>query len=197
MKRTGLLILLIMFILGLSTQAFALLKFEGIYSVYAKNQGVGAGVEIPLIPLFPITLYASKLNDKNITLPNVTYKGDSFNGEVKFQSIAGELQIKTPIDLFGVKLGATVMADLLSGKNVSGKMVTLPGNIYAGIFGQYGQSLLPFLDWYLQAGLLNKIVNGEKAINDEIHKSSPGTSVNLKDIDQSGLYARAGLSLGF
>lgn len=197
MKKLALLLLTFTLLLGLSSQSFALLKIEGIYSIYAKNQGIGAGIEIPLIPFFPVTIYASKLNDKNINISSVTYKGDSFNGDVKFQTISGELQIKTPIDLFGIKIGATVMADLLAGESTAGKMIALPGNVYAGLLGQYTGKLIPFVDWYLQAGFLNKIVDGEKAINDEIHKTTPLSSVSLKDIDETGLYYRAGISLGF
>ena len=81
---------------------------------------------------------------------------------------------------------------LTAQQSVGGSFVALPGNVYAGIFGNYKQDLLPFISAFAQLGYLIKVVNGEKVINDAI---TPAV-VDLSAIDKSGLCWKVGVSIG-
>ncbi|HAR64289.1 MAG: hypothetical protein DKM50_02230 [Candidatus Margulisiibacteriota bacterium] len=192
MKKVRILLVLLM-VFGLSAPSFALFKIGAAYTGYSQGQGMSASLEFPLIPLLPTTFYITQMNKQNVDLPPVTYGGKSFAGSVEFTSLVGELQIKTPLSFMGVSFGVNGLFDVIAGKDGSGEMVALPGNGYAGMFGEYTKDLLPFISGYAQLGYLVKVLDGEKTINDKIEP----VEVNLKDIDKSGLFYRAGLTIGF
>jgi hypothetical protein len=189
-------LILVGLIFSLTSFSFSLSKAEGVYTVFAKQSGLGAGVNFPLIPLIDTTLYFHSLGETSVDGTATYTNGSStysLSGQTKVNSSAIEFQAKFPLSIMGVSIGGTLLLDIMNAK-VSGtnQEFVLPGSLYAGVFGQYNQGLLPFVSVFGQAGLLVKVLDGEA----EINKNLSGGSLNLSNINRSGLYFRAGVSVG-
>jgi hypothetical protein len=173
-----------------SAPGFSLLKVDGAMTGFAKGpMAVGVGLEFPLIPFFPTTLYYHSIGEQKINFEASVYK--ELTGEVKVKAYALELAIEFPLGFAGVNVGGTVLGDFFTGE-AGGKDAILPGSIYSGLFGRYRKALLPFVDLYATLGFLAKTVDGEKEIN-----KKTGVNIDMGDVDKSGLYYRAGLTIGF
>ncbi len=193
MKKVWGLMTVMLVVGSMWTPSFSLFQVQGVYSSYAKGSSVGAGIELPIIPFIPTTLYLSQFSDTNITCA-FTYLSKTFSGTIPFKSFAADFQFKLPLpDVAGFTFGADVMVDLLTGR-VSGSDVAMPGNVYAGLFAQYNQNLLPLVSAFGQLGYLAKVVDTQTAIKND--SSFTGT-IDLSAIDRSGLFWRAGVAIGF
>lgn len=175
--------------------SFALLRVEGYYTGYANGSGPGVGVSFPLLPFLDTTIVYSDLGENKISLGSFTYDNKTFAApKIKVKQTVLELQVKVPLELMGVSVGGSLFMDILSAKEpVSGDSITLPGNLYLGLIGQYRHNILPLFSVITQLGYNIKVVDTEKIINDD----TSGNDVDLSDIDKSGFNYRLGLSLGF
>ncbi|MDD5456649.1 MAG: hypothetical protein PHV30_06405 [Candidatus Margulisbacteria bacterium] len=178
----------------LAAPSFSLLQVQGVYTGFAKGTGVGLGLDFPLIPFFPTSLLISQLGDTDINVSSgFSYGGQTWSaGTFKFSSLPIELQVKFPFGLMGVNWGVNVMADLLTGK-VAGNNVSFPGGVYGGVFGEYKQDILPLISGFAQLGYLIKLVDAQKAIDDQVGAGK----IDLSGVDRSGLFYRFGVSIGF
>ncbi|MEI7943166.1 MAG: hypothetical protein WCH76_08430, partial [Candidatus Riflemargulisbacteria bacterium] len=189
MKKFRVLLLLVTVLL-MTSMSFSLLKVEGTYSVFAKQGGVGIGIGLPLVPLLDTTVYIHMLGDANVTA-SANYSGETFSGTTKMSATAVEVQAKLPISIMDFNVGGTVLVDILTGKeSIGGKSVALPGSVYGGLFVHYQKSLMPLVSYYGQMGMLFKVIDGEKALNDKVTTGE----FDMSNIDRSGMYFRAGLS---
>lgn len=184
---------LLVTVLLMTSMSFSLLKVEGTYSVFAKQAGLGFGVSLPLIPLIDTTMYIHMLGNADVLVSGLgTFGGVTFTGATKMAATALEVQAKLPISIMDFNVGATVLIDFLTGDNGT-QTVAMPGSIYSGLFVNYQQGLMPLVSYYGQAGMLFKVFDGEKAVNDQIIGAA---TFDFGNINRSGLYFRAGLSVG-
>ncbi len=190
MKRLSTYFVLVSTIILLATPAMALLKVEGNYSIFAKGTGMGIGLEMPLLP---VSICISKLSEANVALSG-TIGGKTFTGATKANAWGIEASIKFPLDLMGVSIGGLAYADLATGKAPDGTDVALPGNAYVGPFARYSIDVVPLVTVYGQMAFLIKVLDGQKAIQDQLTGS--GTSVDISDMNRSGLLLRFGVSAG-
>ena len=87
-------------IISISIPSFSLLKVEGVYTGYAKGSGVGFGVDFPLIPFIPTSIFITGLGEDIINLPGLKVGDTTFSaGNVKFKTLAIEFQTKFPLDM--------------------------------------------------------------------------------------------------
>jgi len=184
-------LLIIGVVAGLMTTSFGLLKVEGIYTNFAKGSGIGFGADFPFIPFVPTKVFISTLGEKNIVLPSLDIAGTSLSaGSVKFKPMVIEFMAKFPIDLAGVSVGGSLILDWWS---IEGSQnISTIGNRYAGVLGAYKQNVMPLVEVFGQAGYLIKVFDAEKAIED----NNSGLNIDLSEVDQSGLFLRAGVSIG-
>jgi hypothetical protein len=180
-------------LISMMASSFSLFKVGGTYTGFAKGSGVGAMIDLPIIPFIPTVLSVTSVGDVDV-VANLTYGGQSFTGTKKFSSLALDFQAKLPfVNIAGVDVGADLLFDLLTGKADNGTSVALPGGVYAGIFGQMNQNLLPLVDGFMQLGYLVKIVDAQKALADGA--TGVGT-LDMSAADRSGLFYRIGVSIG-
>ncbi len=185
---------LLVTVLLMTSMSFSLLKVEGTYSVFAKQAGLGFGVSLPLIPMVDTTLYAHFLGEANIS-GTAAFDVFSFAGTTKVNSTAIELQAKLPVSIMEFNVGGTLLLDIMNGNEPnSGKDFFFVSGIYAGIFGNYQKPLFPLVDMFGQVGFLFKVVDGAKLVNDQV--SGGAGTIDFGNINRSGLYFRAGLSVG-
>ena len=178
----------------LAAPSFSLLQVQGVYTGFAKGTGMGLGIDFPLIPFFPTSILISQLGDTNINVSSgFSFGGQTWSaGTYQFSSMPIEAQIKFPFGIMGFNWGADLMIDLLTGK-VAGNSVSFPGGIYGGFFGEYKQDVLPLISLFAQLGYLVKLVDAQKAIDDQVGAGK----IDLSGVDRSGLFYRAGVSIGF
>ncbi len=184
-------VILLVAVLLMTTMSFSLLKVDGTYSVFAKQGGLGMGITFPVLPIVDTMIYIHMLGDADVTATG-NIGGINFSGVAKMTATAIEMQAKLPMSFMDWNFGGTLLYDILSG-STAGQSTYLPGSLYAGLFGQYQQPITPLIAWYGQIGMLFKVLDGQKLINDQV---SSGGSFDLSNIDRSGLYFRAGLSVG-
>ena len=187
-------VLLAVMMVGVFTlPSFSLLKIDGVYTQFANASGVGAGLDLPLIPFIPTSIFVSQLADTNITLGSFTIGGTSFSaGSIAFKQYMAELQLQFPIGLLGVDVGACIAGNLATADDGVGHTGAVPGNVYGGVYGKYSIDVLPLIKAYGQVGYLVKVVDGQRAFNEQA-----SVNFDLSKLDQSGLYYRAGVSVGF
>ncbi|MDD4526896.1 MAG: hypothetical protein PHF25_02530 [Candidatus Margulisbacteria bacterium] len=191
MKRLRSVVLLVTVLL-MTTMSFSLLRVEGTYSAFAKQSGLGLGVSFPLIPLVDTTLYVHMLGDADIS-GTADFDGFTFSGTTEVSSTALEMQAKLPLSLMDVNFGATFLMDFMNGKEpTSQKDFIFISGMYAGVFGYYQKPVSPLISLFGQMGLLVKVVDGAKIINDQ----ATGAGINLGNLDRSGFYFRAGIAIG-
>ncbi len=190
MKKIKVIVLLVA-VFCMTSLSFPLLRVEGTYSAFAKQAGFGLGVNFPLIPLIDTTLYAHFLGDANIS-GGATFEGFSFSGTTKVNSTAVELQAKLPFSIMDFNVGGTLLLDLMNGSN-SGKDFIFISGVYAGFYGHYQKPVFPLVNVFGQVGMLFKVVDGAKLINDQ---ASGGGTMDFSNVDRSGLYFRAGVAIG-
>jgi hypothetical protein len=184
---------LLVTVLLMTSMSFSLLKVEGTYSVFAKQAGLGFGVSLPVLPLVDTTFYIHMLGNADVTLTGIgNIGGATFSsGTAKMAATAFELQAKLPFSIMDCNVGATILADFLTGDNGS-QTVAMPGSIYGGLFVQYQKSLMPLVAYYGQVGMLFKLLDGEA----EVNKQASPAIFDMSNINRTGLYFRAGLSVG-
>ncbi len=177
-------------VLLMTSMSFSLLRVEGTYSAFAKQGGLGLGLNFPLIPLVDTTFYLHMLGDADVTGTG-TIGGVSFSGTAKMKATAFEMQAKLPFSIMDCNVGGTLLVDLLTGDNGT-QTVALPGSIYGGAFIHYQKELIPLVSYFGQAGMLFKLVDGQT----EVNKQVIGGSFDMSNVNRNGLYFRAGLAVG-
>lgn len=195
MKKSLNLSLVFVLFLGLFSGSFSVFHINGAYTAYSNNcGGLGVAVESPIsIPFFPLYVYYTLPYEKETKI-SFTQDGNPF-ASPKANVTTLEAQLGFPfIDIFGWSVGASGVVDILSLKDISGAAKPFPGFAYAGGYAQYKQSIVPmFMDWYAQVGYLVKVADAQE----EIKKLVTGLTGDISSIDKSGLYLRAGVSIGF
>lgn len=180
-------------LISMMVSSFSLFKIGGTYTGFGKGAGVGASIDLPIIPFIPTVLNVTQIGDADV-VANLTYAGKAFTGTKKFSSLALDFQLKLPfVNIAGVDVGVDILADMLTGKANDGTAVSLPGGVYAGVFGQFSQNLLPLIDGFAQLGYLVKVVDAQKALSDAA--TGVGT-LDMSASDRSGLFYRFGVSIG-
>lgn len=187
-------VVLLVTIFCMTSLSFSLLRVEGTYSAFAKQSGLGLGINFPLIPLIDTTLYVHFLGDANIS-GKAAFEGYSFSGTTKVNSTAFELQAKFPFSIMDFNVGGSLLLDFINGKEpFSGKDFIFLSGAYAGLFGHYQKTVFPLVNLFGQVGFLLKVVDGSKLINDQV--SGGAGTMDFGNIDRSGLFFRAGVAIG-
>ncbi|OGI07405.1 MAG: hypothetical protein A2Y40_03040 [Candidatus Margulisbacteria bacterium GWF2_35_9] len=182
-------------VVSISIPSFAIFKVEGVYTGYAKGNGLGVGFDLPLIPFIPTSIYLTGLGEETISLPSIKIGDTTFSaGNAKFKTLAVELQTKFPLDIAGVNAGGSLLIDWNT-VDLLGQSTSIIGNIYLGLFGSYKQNIIPMVDVFVQGGYFFKILDIEKVLKD--NNPSVANLIDLSKLDRSGIFYRVGVSIGF
>lgn len=187
-KKITLLILL----LGVMSSSFALYKLEANYTIAGKINGPAAGIEMPIIPLFPLTLKFVKFGDKDIIIESGSSKINAGTARCEITGIEADLGIPLGLNIMNFSVGATALTTFINIKDpVDDKKTTLPAGIYAGIVGKYSNDIFSFMKIYGSAGYLSSLIDMDKAAKDTFD-----VNIDMKEIDASGLFISLGINIG-